>query len=465
MNLVFTLLALFAPAALFILGALGAGTPEERFVFFMGSGALVVLAFGLVGYHRTLNPPLAQTVFMTSMAALFWLLLLLPDSTNRYATGYRQILEAGFALLAVGVLTYHWLVRSGAWLFRQARLISMKIAKKTDWPSDPVAIRESPLVRQFREALAFDANPALELMTHRQPEVRLAALSALEYRPNWRLGQVEAVLNHLQNENVPAVRLAAINAVANVEDRRATELLAEALDDSDPRVRQAASDALFWDKERRWDWLRMGVRSALADPKLHDCGSMIREGQQLPEEGVANLSAWAAERGIVSVRAAQTLAVHYVRSLQEKPEQTRPELLKTVQDPQAPPLLRIQFARLLAKFDKIDATNLEKLLDGANPAPLRQLAAELLLGRVWNSAAVAALRDIAKLPNRELGLDTARIVQGCLNVDMGLVPGQPPPPANSPKAAEIIRRLALWASKAESESALDTGFQQVNLGR
>lgn len=461
MVLVFTLLALFAPAFLLLLGGLGASGAEESFVYFMGAGALAVVGGGILGYHRSLSPPLAQTVFTTCLAALLWMLALLPEPTTDFASGYRKILEGGFGLLIAGVLSWHWLVRSGAWLFRRARLLSHRIAKKSDWPADLHAVKDLALARQFRESLAFDATPALELMTNSRPEVRLLAVAALEYRPHWRIGQVEQVLNHLQNEGVPAVRVAAINAVANVDERRATEIVAEALHDPDPRVRQAASDSLFWDKNRRWDWLRNGVRLALSDPKLHDCGPLIREGQQLPEEAVANLSAWSAERGLVSVRAAQTLAVHYVRSLQERPEETKPELLKVVQDPQAPPLLRIHYARLLARYDRIDVPALEKLLDASNPAPLRQLAAELLLTKVWNSTAVACLRDIAKLPNRELALDTARIVQGCLNVDMGLIPGQPPPPGNSPKAAEIIRRLAIWASKTDSESALDTGFKPV----
>ena len=462
-GLLSTLLALFAPAFLLALGGFAAALPEEQFVYYMGAGALVVIAAGVVGYHRSLRPPLAQAVFTSSLAALLWLICLLPDNTGPTA-GYRQILEGGFAFLVVGVLTYHWLVRSGAWLFRRARRLANRLARKTDWPGDLHACKELPTVRQFREALTFDAMPAVNLLTNTRAEVRLAALAALEYRPNWRIGQVELILNHLQNEGVPVVRAAAINAVANVDERRASEILAEALHDGDPRVRQAASDALFWDKNRRWDWLRNGVRTALADPKLHDCGPLIREGQRLPEDAVPNLAAWAAERGTVSVRAAQTLAVHYVRSLQERPEETKPELVKVVLDSSAPPLLRIHYARLLASYDKMDVNTLEKLLDAGNPAPLRQLAAELLLSRVWNSAAVSCLREIAKLPNRELALDTARIIQGCLNVDMGLVPGQPPPPGNSPKAAEIIRRLGLWAAKPESESALDTGFKPATPG-
>jgi hypothetical protein len=114
----------------------------------------------------------------------------------------------------------------------------------------------------------------------------------------------------------------------------------------------------------------------------------------------------------------------------------------------------------LAKYRMIDIPTLERLVDASNPAPLRLMAAELLLSVGYNSTAVSCLREVSKLPNRELALDTARIVQNYLNVDMGLAVGAPPPPAGSPKAAEIARRLTLWAAKSESgDSALDTNYR------
>ncbi len=454
------LIAMLAPVLLMLVGAIRADAEAHRFVLFMGTGALIVLAVAIMIYHKTLSPPTDLTALLMSLMALGWLMVLMPDEALAANDWYRLLLEGTFALIAVAVLTHHWLLRSGAWLFRRARILSHRIANKLDWPNDLQAIKDMPLIQQFREALIFDAVPALELLANLRPEVRYAALCALEYRPHWRPGQVDTILNHYPNESVPLVRVAAIQAVASVDDRRATEVLSEALHDSDPRVRQAAGDALFWDSERRWDWLRNGVRNALADPKLHDCGPLIKEGQKLPLEAVANLTAWSAERGIVSIRAAQTLSVHFIRTLQENPDEVKPELMKTLQDPQAPPMLRIHFARLLSKQRMIDPSLLEKLLDASNPAPLRQMASELLLQSGWNTPAVSCLREIAKLPNRELALDTARIIQTCLNVDMGLAVGQAPPPPNSAKAAEIVRRLTLWAQKTEgNDNALDTGYK------
>lgn len=436
--------------------------PESaRFSLFIGAAALAITGAALLAYFRTLAVPVGSTALITHGLALIWLLVMLPGLEERpWAGVWAYAMEAWFAGVAIIILVQHWLIRSGAVLFRKARILSQHISTKEDWPPDLAACKDLPLTKEFRDAIVFDAAPAVDLLANRRPEVRMVALSALEFRATWRPGQIDQVLNYVQGEAVPAVRVAAINAVANVDERRPTELLSEALHDHDPRVRQAASDALFWDNRRPWEWMRNGVRATLADPKLHDCGSLLREGQTLPREGVQSFLAWAAERGQVSVRAAQTLAVYYLRALQERTEDVREDLMRCVLDPQAPPLLRIQFARLLAKNRMIDIPTLERLVDASNPAPLRLMASELLLSVGYNSSAVNCLREVSKLPNRELALDTARIVQNFLNVDMGLAVGAPPPPAGSPKAAEIARRLTLWAAKSESgENALDTNFK------
>jgi hypothetical protein len=54
---------------------------------------------------------------------------------------------------------------------------------------------------------------------------------------------------------------------------------------------------------------------------------------------------------------------------------------------------------------------------------------------------------VARLPNREIALAIAALVQRRLGVDMGLPPNQPPPPLNSRHAAEITRRVMLWGSE------------------
>lgn len=451
-------LALLGPAMLLLIGGFLAPNSEQQFSLLVGAGVLLVVAVVLVGYYRQLPPPAGPVAFINGLGGCGWLWAFAPVQAET-ATAFRLAIEGILVLVPVAVLALGFLMRSGSFLFRAARRIVEEINKKTDWPPDLALIRELPLVKDFREAITFDPWPALTLLTDNRPQVRQTALAALEYRASWRVGQLEQVLALLQRENLPEVRVGAINAVAASPDRKATEALAEALADPDPRVRQAAADGLFWDGTRRWHWLRNGVRTALMDPKLHDAGPLLREGQILPPDGVQDIIAWAAERGIVSVRAAQTLAVHYVRAMQERPDEIRPQLISMVETQQTPPLLRIHLAKLLFQSRNVDPRLLDKLLNGSNPVPLRQLAAEQTLLQGWNAAAVGCLREIAKLPNRELALDTARIVQQCLHVDLGLAVGHGLPPANSPKAAEVARKLLMWATRPEAESALDTGYK------
>ncbi len=70
--------------------------------------------------------------------------------------------------------------------------------------------------------------------------------------------------------------------------------------------------------------------------------------------------------------------------------------------------------------------------------------------------AVAALHDLARLPNREIALNIADVVQRHLGVPLGLPRGEPPPPLHSRQAAEIARRVLVWATQqdiADSEAA------------
>ena len=64
-------------------------------------------------------------------------------------------------------------------------------------------------------------------------------------------------------------------------------------------------------------------------------------------------------------------------------------------------------------------------------------------------AAVASLRDLARLPNREIALHTADVVQRRLGVDLGIGLGQPLPPVHSRQAADITRRVMHWANQPE----------------
>ena len=165
-------------------------------------------------------------------------------------------------------------------------------------------------------------------------------------------------------------------------------------------------------------------------------------------EAVTDLHAWACEKGVLGIRAAQTLGVHYSRVLQEQPDGDLIEELKgRLSEPHEPPLLRLELVQVLRNCGEWDAILQEKLLDCANPALLRLQAAESLLAAGPHPRAVATLYDVARLPNREIALATAEVVQRCLNADVGLPHGQPLPQVQSRQAAEVTRRLMLWANQ------------------
>ncbi|HYT93487.1 MAG TPA: hypothetical protein VEL76_32515, partial [Gemmataceae bacterium] len=192
------------------------------------------------------------------------------------------------------------------------------------------------------------------------------------------------------------------------------------------------------------------VRRVLADPLYQNDGALCHNGELLTPEAVNDLTGWCAEKGVLAVRAALTVGVHYNRALAECPEETPVQALQhQLADPHTPAVLRIELGRLLQNHQELDPVLLEKLLDSANPAPLRLIAVETLLAEhaegPLEGAAVATLRDLARLPNREIALATADVIQRRLGVDLGLGLGQALPPVHSRQAAEVTRRVMRWA--------------------
>src|SRR6202035_5384900 len=104
-------------------------------------------------------------------------------------------------------------------IVRRAHLLSHRLSQRQDWPADIAQCRTLPEVKAFRATLAYDAAPALALLQHARKEVRVAALSALEFRKDWRPGQAELVMQIAQRSEEPAVRAAAVLALGNLEDR------------------------------------------------------------------------------------------------------------------------------------------------------------------------------------------------------------------------------------------------------
>jgi HEAT repeat protein len=442
-----TRLAVMLLPTLLLVGAAGRYYDNPNWMLWIGTFfqlTVCILSFFSSGSWRQ---PLGPSVITLYLIALAWLWF--GDSKDDW---YAHLTRAVLLIVPLLVFGFHTLAESGVPRMRRANILAQRLAHRKEWPSDLAACRALPEVKAFRAALGHDASPALSLLQHPLMEVRIAALTALEFRKEWRPGQAELVLQVAQRAEQPTLRATAVTALANLEDRPLVEMLAQFLHDASREVRKAATEALLWDTERRWSWIRFAVRRILADPLYQGDGPLTHDGQMLTREAVHDLTAWCAEKGVLASRSAMTLAAHYSRALSERPD---PELVNALRqqlaDPHTPAVLRLELGKLLQEFQELDAALLQKLLDPSNPAPLRLIACETVLAeQVEDKAragAVVALRDLARLPNREIALATADVIQRRLGVDMGLGLGQPLPPLQSRQAADITRRVMHWATQ------------------
>jgi hypothetical protein len=443
-------LILLLPAALLFLSVPHTEGTSQKMLLLGGIFQVLVCFLTLLS-QRGWREPVGPSVITLYLIGLGWLWIVQGMEPQFSQNWYPHLAQSLLLIVPLSVFAVQTLTNTGAASLRRARVLAQRLADRKDWPADLWACRDLPEVKAFRESLYLDATPALNLLHHPRLPVRVAALAALEFRTNWRAGQVELVLHVAQASEEPIVRAAAVYALANADDRLLIERLAEFLRDPSWEVRRAAVESLLWDSERRWPWLRHSVRHCLSDPACQEDGPLRPAGQLLPDEAVADLNAWASEKGVLALRAAQSLGVHYLTALNE---QMDPSLVQALQervaDPHAPPVLRLELAGVMKDVGTWDKGYLERLLDPSNPASLRLLAAEMLLHDGAHDRAVAALHDIARLPNREIALATAEVVQRRLGVDLGLPVGQPLPAAHSRQAAEVTRRVMVWAAQQEN---------------
>jgi hypothetical protein len=441
---------LLVPAVLFAIGTLRPGQSVKSQVL-LSVGTAVQLALCFITYHTRWGwrRSLGSSVLLLYLTGLVWLGLGL-GLANR-DDWYLYFAQGILLVASLGVFAWEVLADSGAPERRRAQVLARRLADRKDWPTDLISCRALPEVKAFREALRQDVTPALGLLGHPRPEVRVAALAALEFRTQWRVGQAQAVLQVAVQAAEPAIRAAALMALANADDRQLVEQLGEFLRDPSWEVRRAAQEALLWDTGSRWSWIRHCIRRALADNANAEDGPLLPSGQVLAPEAVADLTAWTAEKGLLAARAAQTLAVHYERLLNEVPD---PELVdalsRQLADYHSAAPLRLELARLLRDNNLLSRPLLVRLIESVNPASLRLLAAEALLEQDPGRAdAIAALREVARLPNREIAIHTAAAVQRLLGVEMGLNLEQPLPAPQSRLAADVTRRVMLWASQPD----------------
>jgi hypothetical protein len=450
-GIVVRLAVLVLPAGIFLAGSILATDEKPQIALLLG--AIVAILFGVLVLvlQGGLRRRLGMSVFALYLVALSWIWIVASGSTM--GGWYPHLAEAVLLIVPLLIFTVQVIRGSGNPGLRRAHALAQRLAERPNWPANPTDCRTLPEVKALREAIQLDVSPALALLHHPRPEVRIAALAALEYRKDWQPNQLASVVQLAQSAPEPAVRAAAVGALGNVEDRQLVEALAELLRDPALEVRRAAAEALLWDTERRWNWIRHAVRRALADRALQEDDPLTHSGQLLSPEAVTDLTAWAAERGQLAARAARALGIHYARALSDRTDMNLVENLKQqLADPHTPVALRMELARILQGRQVLEPGLLESLLSPANPAPIRLIAAESLLAEAQHPEAVATLRDIARLPNREIALSTADVIQRRLGVDLGLALGQPLPPVQSREAAEVTRRVMTWAAGPQEPS-------------
>jgi len=437
---------LLIPPILLGVAAVRTTSSETQQLFWFGAGFLAFLLAAGTLTRLFKKQPNGPTLLFFYGLGLGWVFL----ANTEQSDWYLHLAQAIMLVIPLAYFTLLTLGDIGAPQLRRARLLAQRIADRKEWPADLESCRSLPDVKAFREALHLDAGPALALLHHSRPQVQIAALSALDFRKNWRQGQAEVVLQLALRAEEPAVRAAALAALSNGEGRELIEALAEFLRDPSPLVRRAATQAVLWDTEHRWLWIRHSVRRALGDPLCQEDGALRHEGTLFTREAVDDLVAWTAEKGLLGMRAALTLGMHYSQAINEGAE---PELIEALRkrllDGQTPAVFRIELSRVLFSHQLLGIDALRQLLDPGNPAPLRLIAVEALLADNEAPEAVAALRELGRLPNREIALATADVVQRKLRVEMGLPLGQPMPPVHSRQATEITRRVKAWANEEE----------------
>jgi hypothetical protein len=244
------------------------------------------------------------------------------------------------------------------------------------------------------------------------------------------------------------VRAAAVLATANVEDRFLVENVANYLADPSPKVRRAASEALLWDLENRWSWIGHAVRKALANPEATGDSVNVFAYLALPSAAVDDMISWTTEKGLLAHRAATVLAGYYTKRLEvDSDGEVCRKLCRAIARPQLAPALRIELARVLCARQQLSPEAAMAMLDAANSVPLRLIAAESLLQQSQFDLVKPTLLDLARIPNRELALATARVVQRFMGVDLGLTLSEPLPALNTRQAQDVVIRLIRWSQE------------------
>jgi len=126
-------------------------------------------------------------------------------------------------------------------------------------------------------------------------------------------------------------------------------------------------------------------------------------------------------------------------------------LRQQLADPHSPAGLRIELGRLLQYHQELEPHLLEQMLDTSNPAPLRlDRGGDVLADHIEEGPTRATAGDdaarLARLPNREIALATADVINGVWRRSgSGLANRcRRSTPARRPR---WTRRVMLWAAQ------------------
>ncbi len=436
---------LLLPAILLWVGSFSAPSDHQP-VLHAGAAVLGIAGALILVSRYGRNNALGLPTILLYLLALLWLIL----GTHGQSDARLYVARSLLLVIQLGLFGVHCIQQSGVVQVRRGRCLADRLVRIPNLPPDLPSCRTLPAVQALREALTVDAAPALALLGHPRPEIRMASLAALEFRTHWQPGQIALVLHVARQAADPDVRAASVLALGCCTSRETIEPLADFLSDPAPVVRRAAAEALLWDTHERWPWLRPAYRIALAHPECFDDGPLTLEGVLLSPEAIADLTAWSAEKGLLAIRAAQTLGSHFQQALALGTNTSvTEELRRQVADPHTPAPLRLELARALQEHRELDEPVLRLMIDPSSPAPLRLIGVETLLAHGNSPEAVAALHELARLPNREIALAVAEVVQRRLGADLGLPRGQPLPPVHTRLASDVARRVQAWATRME----------------
>jgi hypothetical protein len=432
-----------------ILGLLASRTGSLPVAVGAGVEGLFLLVF--VRVHPVWRPPVSISVVVLYLIALAWAWLPLRGTTD-WAP---HVAQGVLLLVAMVLLAAHDLTRTGAEPLRRANKWTGRIKARRHWPEQLADCRVLPDAVGLRVAIREEAGPALALLSDERPTVQAAALGALEHRPYWRPGEGEFVFRFAQSSEEPAVRVAAIHALAGVSTPELVAGLASFLRDQAPEVRLAAAEALMWEADTRWPFARDGVREAMADQRLAGEGATFVGIGRLPAAAIADLTTWSSEHPPLAHRAILTLIEHYHTDLMaaERPE-LGSELAALMLNPETSPALRVELAALLRDHHLLSSDLLDRLTNLDQPGPMRLFAAELMLRiNPHDPDGVDVLRGLARQPNREMAMQVAVVLQNVLGLQLGLTEGELPLP-NSKQAADTARRVLAWANGADPDDIM-----------